>query len=128
TEHIKVGTTPKSSPTPKNEHNLETNITSIMHDIGVPAHIKGYMYLREAITMLYNDIELLGSITKILYPDIAKRYSTTASRVECAITHAIQLGWNREKNDYLIELFGYRINVSKAEQANSIFRASVSDQ
>src|SRR5699024_12878641 len=99
TEHIKLGTTPKSSPTPKHEHNLETNIPSIMHDIGVPAHIKGYMYLREAITMVYNDIELLGSITKILYPDIAKRYSTTASRVERAIRHAIEVAWNRGNID-----------------------------
>src|SRR5699024_5052577 len=81
----------KTTKTTKKEHNIETNITSIMHDIGVPAHIKGYMYLREAITMVYNDIELLGSITKILYPDIAKRYSTTASRVERAIRHAIEV-------------------------------------
>src|SRR5699024_7253769 len=128
TEHIKVGTTPKSSPTPKNEHNLETNITSIMHDIGVPAHIKGYMYLREAITMVYNDIELLGSITKILYPDIAKRYSTTASRVERAIRHAIEVAWNRGNIDSITELFGYTINVSKAKPTNSEFIAMVADK
>lgn len=127
-EHIKVSTTPKSSPSPKNEHNLETNITSIMHDIGVPAHIKGYMYLREAITMVYNDIELLGSITKILYPDIAKRYSTTASRVERAIRHAIEVAWNRGNIDSITELFGYTINVSKAKPTNSEFIAMVADK
>src|SRR5699024_8333761 len=78
---------------PKVEADLESAITNIMHDIGVPAHIKGYLYLREAITMVYNDIELLGAITKILYPDIAKAYNTTASRVERAIRHAIEVAW-----------------------------------
>src|SRR5699024_4357864 len=127
-EHIKVDTRYKSSPTPKNENNLETKITSIMNDIGVPAHIKGYMYLREAITMVYNDIELLGSITKILYPDIAKRYSTTASRVERAIRHAIEVAWNRGNIDSITELFGYTINVSKAKPTNSEFIAMVADK
>ena len=74
--------------------NLDASITSIIHEIGVPAHIKGYMYLREAISMVYNDIELLGSITKVLYPDIAKKYNTTAS-VERAIRHAIEVAWSR---------------------------------
>ena len=75
--------------------NLDASITSIIHEIGVPAHIKGYMYLREAITMVYKDIELLGSITKVLYPDIAKKFNTTASRVERAIRHAIEVAWSR---------------------------------
>ena len=79
--------------------NFDASITSIIHEIGVPAHIKGYLYLREAISMVYNDIELLGSITKVLYPDIAKKYNTTASRVERAIRHAIEVAWSRGNID-----------------------------
>lgn len=99
-----------------------------MHDIGVPAHIKGYLYLREAITMVYHDVELLGAITKILYPDIAKEFNTTASRVERAIRHAIEVAWNRGNIDSITELFGYTINVSKAKPTNSEFIAMVADQ
>src|SRR5690625_841259 len=121
---IKEPTTTKR----KDKENIESSITSIMHDIGVPAHIKGYLYLREAITMVYNDIELLGSITKILYPDIAKRYNTTASRVERAIRHAIEVAWNRGNIDSITELFGYTINVSKAKPTNSEFIAMVADK
>lgn len=108
--------------------NIETSITSIMHDIGVPAHIKGYLYLREAITMVYNDIELLGSITKILYPDIAKKFNTTSSRVERAIRHAIEVAWNRGNIDSITDLFGYTVNVSKAKPTNSEFIAMVADK
>ncbi|HLS67367.1 MAG TPA: sporulation transcription factor Spo0A [Pseudogracilibacillus sp.] len=110
------------------EEDLKTNVTNIMHDIGVPAHIKGYLYLREAIMMVYDDIELLGSITKILYPDIAKKYNTTASRVERAIRHAIEVAWNRGNIDSITELFGYTINVSKAKPTNSEFIAMVADK
>lgn len=112
----------------KQKENIETNITHIMHDIGVPAHIKGYLYLREAITMVYHDVELLGAITKILYPDIAKEFNTTASRVERAIRHAIEVAWNRGNIDSITELFGYTINVSKAKPTNSEFIAMVADQ
>lgn len=113
----------------RNDHeNIETSITSIMHDIGVPAHIKGYLYLREAIAMVYNDIELLGSITKILYPDIAKKFNTTSSRVERAIRHAIEVAWNRGNIDTIMEIFGYTINVSKAKPTNSEFIAMVADR
>lgn len=112
----------------KHQDNIEANITSIMHDIGVPAHIKGYLYLREAITMVYNDIELLGSITKILYPDIAKKFNTTASRVERAIRHAIEVAWNRGNIESITELFGYTVNVSKAKPTNSEFIAMVADK
>lgn len=110
------------------EVDLDAKITDIMHDIGVPAHIKGYLYLREAIKMVYHDIELLGSITKILYPDIAKKYNTTASRVERAIRHAIEVAWNRGNIDSITELFGYTINVSKAKPTNSEFIAMVADK
>lgn len=107
---------------------LEGDITSIIHEIGVPAHIKGYMYLREAITMVYNDIELLGSITKVLYPDVAKHFNTTASRVERAIRHAIEVAWSRGNIDAISSLFGYTVSVSKAKPTNSEFIAMVADR
>lgn len=108
--------------------NLEVMITTIIHEVGVPAHIKGYIYLREAITMVYNDIELLGSITKILYPDIAKKFKTTSSRVERAIRHAIEVAWNRGNVDSLTRLFGYTISMSKAKPTNSEFIAMIADK
>ncbi|RXT13799.1 sporulation transcription factor Spo0A [Ammoniphilus sp. CFH 90114] len=107
---------------------LDQNITSIIHEIGVPAHIKGYMYLREAITMVYNDVELLGSITKVLYPDIAKKFNTTASRVERAIRHAIEVAWSRGNMDSIGTLFGYTVSNSKAKPTNSEFIAMVADK
>ncbi len=108
--------------------NLEASITSIIHEIGVPAHIKGYLYLREAISMVYNDIELLGSITKVLYPDIAKKYNTTASRVERAIRHAIEVAWSRGNIDSISSLFGYTVSMTKAKPTNSEFIAMVADK
>ncbi|MDR4888865.1 sporulation transcription factor Spo0A [Fredinandcohnia sp. QZ13] len=108
--------------------NLDASITSIIHEIGVPAHIKGYLYLREAISMVYNDIELLGSITKVLYPDIAKKFNTTASRVERAIRHAIEVAWSRGNIDSISNLFGYTVSMSKAKPTNSEFIAMVADK
>lgn len=108
--------------------NLDASITSIIHEIGVPAHIKGYLYLREAITMVYNDVELLGSITKVLYPDIAKKFNTTASRVERAIRHAIEVAWSRGNLDSISSLFGYTISNTKAKPTNSEFIAMVADK
>lgn len=108
--------------------NLDASITTIIHEIGVPAHIKGYLYLREAISMVYNDIELLGSITKVLYPDIAKKYNTTASRVERAIRHAIEVAWSRGNIDSISSLFGYTVSMSKAKPTNSEFIAMVADK
>lgn len=108
--------------------NLDANITSIIHEIGVPAHIKGYLYLREAITMVYNEVELLGAITKTLYPRIAEKYNTTPSRVERAIRHAIEVAWSRGNMDSIRQLFGYTINVSKAKPTNSEFIAMVADK
>ncbi|WP_078428708.1 sporulation transcription factor Spo0A [Alkalihalobacterium alkalinitrilicum] len=110
------------------EFNLDASITNIIHEIGVPAHIKGYMYLREAITMVYNDIELLGSITKVLYPDIAKKFNTTASRVERAIRHAIEVAWSRGNIDSISSLFGYTVSHTKAKPTNSEFIAMVADK
>jgi two-component system, response regulator, stage 0 sporulation protein A len=116
------------SQTDHKPKNLDASITSIIHEIGVPAHIKGYMYLREAISMVYNDIELLGSITKVLYPDIAKKFNTTASRVERAIRHAIEVAWSRGNIDSISSLFGYTVSMTKAKPTNSEFIAMVADK
>jgi len=118
----------KGNKKERKKKDLEASITNIIHEIGVPAHIKGYMYLREAISMVYHDIELLGSITKILYPDIAKKYNTTSSRVERAIRHAIEVAWSRGNIESISALFGYTVNVSKAKPTNSEFIAMVADR
>lgn len=107
---------------------LETEITGIIHEIGVPAHIKGYMYLREAISMVVNDIELLSAVTKELYPNIAKKFNTTASRVERAIRHAIEVAWSRGQVDTINKLFGYTIHNDKGKPTNSEFIAMVADK
>ena len=107
---------------------LETEITSIIHEIGVPAHIKGYMYLREAITMVVNDMELLSAVTKELYPSIAKKYNTTASRVERAIRHAIEVAWGRGQVDAINKLFGYTVHNEKGKPTNSEFIAIIADK
>ena len=110
------------------QKSLESRVTDIIHEIGVPAHIKGYQYLRDAIIMSVNDIEMLNSITKILYPTIAKKYQTTASRVERAIIHAIEVSWNRGKMDTIDALFGYTINNGKGKPTNSEFIALIADK
>ena len=110
------------------ERNLETDVTTIIHEIGVPAHIKGYQYLREATIMSVNDMEMLNSITKILYPTIAKKFQTTPSRVERAIRHAIEVAWSRGKMDTIDELFGYTINNGKGKPTNSEFIALIADK
>ncbi len=113
----------------KNEPaDLEQEITDIIHEIGVPAHIKGYMYLREAITMVVNDMELLSAVTKELYPSIAKKYNTTASRVERAIRHAIEVAWSRGQVETINNIFGYTINNGKGKPTNSEFIAMVADK
>ena len=110
------------------EQNLETDITNLIHEIGVPAHIKGYQYLREAIMMSVEDMEMLNSITKVLYPTIAKKYQTTSSRVERAIRHAIEVAWTRGKMDTIDELFGYTVNGRKGKPTNSEFIALIADR
>ena len=110
------------------EKNLESEVTDIIHEIGVPAHIKGYQYLREAIVMSVVDIEMLNSITKILYPTISKKYQTTPSRVERAIRHAIEVAWSRGKMDTSDELFGYTINNGNGKPTNSEFIALIADK
>ncbi len=107
---------------------LERDVTGMIHEIGVPAHIKGYQYLREAIMMSVEDVEMLGSITKILYPTIAAKYQTTPSRVERAIRHAIEVAWSRGKMETLDSLFGYTINTGKGKPTNSEFIALIADK
>ncbi len=110
------------------ERNLEADVTNVIHEIGVPAHIKGYHYLRDAIMMAVNDTEMLNSITKQLYPTIAKRHKTTPSRVERAIRHAIEVAWSRGKMDTIDELFGYTVNNGKGKPTNSEFVALIADK
>ncbi|GMQ57790.1 sporulation transcription factor Spo0A [Vallitalea sediminicola] len=107
---------------------LEAEVTNIIHEIGVPAHIKGYQYLREAIIMAINDMDILNSITKLLYPSIAKKFNTTPSRVERAIRHAIEVAWGRGKMDTIDKLFGYTINHGKGKPTNSEFIALIADK
>ncbi len=108
--------------------NLENDVTNIIHEIGVPAHIKGYQYLRDAIILAVNDMEMLNSITKILYPTIAKRHQTTPSRVERAIRHAIEVAWSRGKMDTIDALFGYTVSTGKGKPTNSEFIALIADK
>ncbi len=107
---------------------LENEITEILHEVGIPAHIKGYMYLRTAILSTYYNIELLGQVTKVLYPDIARQYSTTASRVERAIRHAIEVAWNRGNTDAIDDIFGYTVSATKSKPTNSEFIAMIADK
>ena len=118
---------PKAKGMPT-QHSLETEVTSVIHEIGVPAHIKGYQYLRDAIIMVINDMDVLNSITKQLYPNIAKQYNTTPSRVERAIRHAIEVAWSRGKMDTIDKLFGYTVNNGKGKPTNSEFIALIADR
>ncbi|MBU3161018.1 sporulation transcription factor Spo0A [Clostridium frigoris] len=103
-------------------------ITSIIHEIGIPANLKGYMFVREAINMVVNDIDLLSSVTKELYPLVGEKFNTTASRVERAIRHAIEVAWSREQVETITNLFGYTINNEKGKPTNSEFIAMVADK
>ncbi len=107
---------------------LEIIVTQIIHEIGVPAHIKGYQYLRDSILMAVHDMDILNSITKQLYPSIAMKNHTTASRVERAIRHAIEVAWSRGKMDTIDELFGYTVNAGKGKPTNSEFIALIADK
>ena len=106
---------------------LESRVTNMLHEIGIPAHIKGYHYLRDAIIMAVKDMDVLNAITKILYPTVAKKYQTTSSRVERAIRHAIEVAWSSGKLDTLDELFGYTVSTGKGKPTNSEFIALIAD-
>lgn len=109
------------------EPNLEGRVTDMIHEIGIPAHIKGYHYLRDAIIMAVEDMDVLNAITKVLYPTVAKKHQTTASRVERAIRHAIEVAWSRGKLDTLDDLFGYTVSNGKGKPTNSEFIALIAD-
>ena len=112
----------------KDESNLEALVTNVIHEVGVPAHIKGYQYLREAIMMVVNDIDIINQITKQLYPEIAEKYKTTPSRVERAIRHAIEVAWGRGQTDTVESIFGYTVSAAKGKPTNSEFIAMIADK
>ena len=107
---------------------LEGQVTAIIHEIGVPAHIKGYQYLREAILIAVQDMDVINAVTKVLYPEVASRFSTTPSRVERAIRHAIEVAWDRGDLETLQKYFGYTVNSAKGKPTNSEFIAMIADR
>lgn len=110
------------------KNNLEISITRMLHELGMPSHIKGYQYIREGIMMIYNDPDIIGGITKELYPDIATKFDTTVSRVERAIRHAIEVSWNRGNWDLMEEVFGHSVDIDKAKPTNSEFIVTIADK
>ena len=113
---------------PRQGSSLESLVTNIIHEIGVPAHIKGYQYLREAIIIAVNDMDVINAITKVLYPQVAKTFQTTPSRVERAIRHAIEVAWDRGDLDTLQRFFGYTVSNTKGKPTNSEFIALIADK
>ena len=109
-------------------NNLEISITKMLHELGMPSHIKGYQYIREGIDMIYNNPDMIGGITKEMYPDIASKYDTTVSRVERAIRHAIEVSWNRGNWDFMEEVFGHSVDIDKAKPTNSEFIVTIADK
>ena len=134
-ETIKDMSLKKNEKTPNNSFSLssiktdlDTEITTLLHEMGVPAHIRGYLYIREAITMVYHNIEILGNITKVLYPEVARKFNTTSSRVERAIRHAIEVAWVRGNIDAISDIFSYTISYHKSKPTNSEFIAMIADR
>ena len=114
--------------TPAVEQDLRITLTRMLHELGVPSHIKGYQYIREGILILYNNPDIIGGITKELYPEIANRFDTSVSRVERAIRHAIEVSWNRGNLDLMEEIFGHSVDYDKAKPTNSEFIVTVADK
>ena len=112
----------------KSGENLEALVTNVIHEVGVPAHIKGYQYLREAIILVVNDIDVINQITKQLYPEIAEKFHTTPSRVERAIRHAIEVAWGRGQQEAVESIFGYTVSAAKGKPTNSEFIAMIADK
>ena len=108
--------------------NLQVSITKMLHELGIPSHIKGYQYIRKAIEMIFDDPGIIGGITKELYPTLAGKFQTTTSRVERAIRHAIEVSWNRGNIDFMEELFGYSVDIDKAKPTNSEFMVTIADK
>ncbi len=128
-EEIRGGETQKQAAIRSNPHSsIETMVTNIIHEIGVPAHIKGYQYLREAIIIAVGDMDVINAITKVLYPQVAKTFQTTPSRVERAIRHAIEVAWDRGDLDTLQRFFGYTVSNTKGKPTNSEFIALIADK
>ena len=128
-----VVTMPRAARNPKakgkNEgQDLETQVTKVIHEVGIPAYIKGYQYIRESIMMSINDMEVINAVTKTLYPTIAQKYSTTSSRVERAIRHAIEVAWDRGDIEVLNSIFGYTVHNNKGKPTNSEFIAMIADK
>lgn len=109
-------------------NNLQKSISKLLHELGMPAHIKGYQYIREAISMVYDNPEIVGGITKELYPELAIRFDTTVSRVERAIRHAIEVSWNRGDWDLMEDVFGHSVDIDKAKPTNSEFIVTLADK
>ena len=126
-EEIRDEKSNRSAPA-KRGTSIETLVTGIIHEIGVPAHIKGYQYLREAIIIAVNDMDVINAITKVLYPQVAKTFQTTPSRVERAIRHAIEVAWDRGDLDTLQRFFGYTVSNTKGKPTNSEFIALIADK
>ena len=128
-EEIRGGQNTKNGASRRNDKaSIESMVTGIIHEIGVPAHIKGYQYLREAIIIAVNDMDVINAITKVLYPQVAKTFQTTPSRVERAIRHAIEVAWDRGDLDTLQRFFGYTVSNTKGKPTNSEFIALIADK
>ena len=110
------------------QNKLEISITRMLHELGMPSHIKGYQYIRDGIVMIYNNPGIIGGITKELYPDVASLHNTTVSRVERAIRHAIEVSWNRGNWDLMEEIFGHSVDIDKAKPTNSEFIVTIADK
>ncbi len=127
-EELRGGESPRLLPRRGDKTSIEAMVTGIIHEIGVPAHIKGYQYLREAIIIAVNDMDVINAITKVLYPQVAKTFQTTPSRVERAIRHAIEVAWDRGDLDTLQRFFGYTVSNTKGKPTNSEFIALIADK
>ena len=108
--------------------NLQVAITKMLHELGIPSHIKGYQYIREAVNIIFDNPSVIGGITKELYPELAQKFNTTTSRVERAIRHAIEVSWNRGNLDFMEEIFGYSVDIDKAKPTNSEFMVTIADK
>lgn len=109
-------------------NNLQVSITKMLHELGIPSHIKGYQYIREGVKIVFNRPDVIGGITKELYPELARKFDTTVSRVERAIRHAIEVSWNRGNLDYMEELFGFSVDIDRAKPTNSEFIVTIADK
>ena len=127
-ERLRQAAEDGSESTEDEFQSLEREVTAVIHEVGVPAHIKGYQYVREAIVIAVQDMDVINAVTKVLYPEVARRYSTTPSRVERAVRHAIEVAWDRGDLETLQHYFGYTVNSTKGKPTNSEFIAMIADR